>query len=256
VPEDQASYGEFCDWGHWSGTSWRGHTDLPPGYWVYVAPHWYIFGQAKGDPVLPAPPKSPAVKRSWGPEQATGRPDTDRAGDVPTAWASKTADGQDEWLRLHYADAVVPAAVHVYETYNPGALRRITARRPDGREVPLFSGDDPVDVGSGKGVAAIAVQADFATNCITLHLASKEVPGWNEIDAVALLDNSEREHWAVAAEASSTWASRYTPAPVVQINPATNRLRIEQLETQVQQLRAEVEQLRKGLRRRTPDPME
>lgn len=43
VPEDQGFYGDFYDWGSWSGTSWRGHTDLPPGYWVYVFPHWYIW---------------------------------------------------------------------------------------------------------------------------------------------------------------------------------------------------------------------
>ncbi len=43
VPEDRGFYGEFYDWGYWSGTSWQGHTDLPPGYWVYVFPHWYIW---------------------------------------------------------------------------------------------------------------------------------------------------------------------------------------------------------------------
>jgi hypothetical protein len=48
VERDRASYGEFYDWGHWSGTSWAGYKDLPPGYWVYVAPNWYIFGKAEG----------------------------------------------------------------------------------------------------------------------------------------------------------------------------------------------------------------
>jgi len=43
VPEDQGVCTDFCDWGHWSGTSWQGHTDLPAGYWVYVFPHWYIW---------------------------------------------------------------------------------------------------------------------------------------------------------------------------------------------------------------------
>jgi hypothetical protein len=94
------------------------------------------------------------------------------------------------------------------------------------------------------------VEADFKTNCITLHLRSKNVPGWNEIDAVALLDMSENKQWAAAAEASSTWASPRSPAPVVQNIPASNRQRIERLETEVQRLRAEVEQLRKAVRQR------
>ena len=43
VPKDEASYGLFRDDGYWSGTSYRGSTELPPGYWVYVAPTWYIW---------------------------------------------------------------------------------------------------------------------------------------------------------------------------------------------------------------------
>ena len=48
VEKDQGSYGEFYDYGYWSGTAWAGYKDLPPGYWVYVAPNWYIFGSTKG----------------------------------------------------------------------------------------------------------------------------------------------------------------------------------------------------------------
>lgn len=47
VEGDKASYGEFSDYGHYTGTSYAGHSNLPPGYWVYVAPHWYIWGEMK-----------------------------------------------------------------------------------------------------------------------------------------------------------------------------------------------------------------
>src|SRR5688572_23368792 len=36
--------------------------------------------------------------RPWGPEQATGKPDTPWNGDIKTAWASETQDDEDEWL--------------------------------------------------------------------------------------------------------------------------------------------------------------
>jgi hypothetical protein len=45
VPEDQASYGTYYDYGYWSGSSWKGYQNLPQGYWVYVYPNWYIWGQ-------------------------------------------------------------------------------------------------------------------------------------------------------------------------------------------------------------------
>jgi hypothetical protein len=43
VPQDKASYGLFSDYGMYTGDSWAGYNNLPPGYWVYVYPHWYIW---------------------------------------------------------------------------------------------------------------------------------------------------------------------------------------------------------------------
>jgi gas vesicle protein len=47
VPRDKQSYGEFHDYGHFEGSEWAGFTDLPAGYWVYLSPHWYIWGETK-----------------------------------------------------------------------------------------------------------------------------------------------------------------------------------------------------------------
>lgn len=45
VPQDLANYGEFSDYGYYTGTSYAGYDDLPIGFWVYVHPHWYIWGE-------------------------------------------------------------------------------------------------------------------------------------------------------------------------------------------------------------------
>jgi hypothetical protein len=238
VEGDLATYGEFHDWGYWSGTSWRGHTGLPPGYWVYITPYWYIFGESDETPPPVEPP--PVGKRSWGPEQVTGEPDTPQAGDHSTAWAASTADGQDEWLRLRYRRAVTPTAVHVYESYNPGALYRITATDSSGRETEIWLGEDPVPVGSGMGKAAVPVATGFQTDCITIYLKSSVVRSWNEIDAVGLLDSSENVQWAVSATASSSYADRTSTGPT----PQSNRQRIERLEAEVGSLRTELRLLR------------
>ena len=197
VAEDVDSYTAFNDFGYSTGTSYRGYEDLQPGYWVYVEPYWYLWRDLAS---------TPKMKRAWGPEQATGAPDTNAAGDIQTAWASLTPDGQDEWLLLEYATPVVPKEVHVYETYNPGAVYRVTAFRLDGTEVEVWKGQDPTPVGSDKGVSKIPVKANFKTNRVKIYLASKEVPGWNEIDAVGLIDAAGKTQWAVAADASSTFA--------------------------------------------------
>lgn len=44
--EDRELYGEVRDYGRWEGREYQGHANLPVGYWVYVAPNWYIWGDA------------------------------------------------------------------------------------------------------------------------------------------------------------------------------------------------------------------
>jgi hypothetical protein len=203
APEDQATYGEVYDYGFWSGTTYKSATDLKPGYWVYLHPNWYVWKAVA----------SKMAGRAWGPEQATGEPNTFEAGDLRTAWASLGEDDQDEWLLLSYAEAVTPSAVLVHETYNPGALVKVAALRPDGSEVVVWTGKDPLEPGSGKGVAIIPFRTEFKTDRLKLYLDSKGVKGWNEIDAVGLVDEFGKTGWAVSAEASSTYATSPAPPP-------------------------------------------
>ncbi len=45
-PRDQGSYGEFRDYGWWGGGPWCGQTGKA-GYWVWVAPNWYVWAGRK-----------------------------------------------------------------------------------------------------------------------------------------------------------------------------------------------------------------
>ena len=64
---DDSTYGHV--WCPRESADWRPYYD---GHWVWVEPYWYIWRDIKAD-VGP--------KRAWGPEQATGEPDTNEAGD-------------------------------------------------------------------------------------------------------------------------------------------------------------------------------
>lgn len=48
VEPDYIQFGALHERGWQSGGSYRGHADLPDGYWVYLYPHWYIWGQGRG----------------------------------------------------------------------------------------------------------------------------------------------------------------------------------------------------------------
>ncbi len=150
-----------------------------------------------------------AAKRDWGPEQACGPPDTRTAGDQTTAWASRTQDGQPEWLLLGFDVPVAATSIRIHETYNPGAIVRIAAVAPNGSESLLWAGQNPTDAEWRE--LNVPLSSPVPIQKLKLYLDSPAVPGWNEIDAVGLCAADRRIHWAVTAEASSTFASGQAP---------------------------------------------
>jgi hypothetical protein len=45
-PQDSGQYGEFCDYGYWSGNTWCGQA-VKSGFWVWVPPNWYVWQYKK-----------------------------------------------------------------------------------------------------------------------------------------------------------------------------------------------------------------
>ena len=114
------------------------------------------------------------------------------------------------------------------------------------------------------GLSEIPIRTNFKTNRVKIYLDSPSVPGWNEIDAVGLRDKAKKTHWAVAADASTTYAAPYPPAgqpittfPILEdgaVQPALGAMdraklqaaenRIQKLEDEVQTLKNAVEELK------------
>jgi len=153
---------------------------------------------------LPPPPPAtiPAGTRSWGPEQATGKPDTRGYGDLPTAWATQNPDGGAEWLELSYEQAKPIQKIRVYCTFNPGALVKITTFQADGQEVVFWEGEQPPK--DELEVFEVVVKGEApSTQKIKLYFDTKRKSGWNEIDAVEMVAVDGAVQWAKEAKASS-----------------------------------------------------
>jgi len=54
--KDRERYGRFKEFGYWGGGAWCGKQGKA-GYWVWVAPNWYIWAN-KGNPKYNIPPKA------------------------------------------------------------------------------------------------------------------------------------------------------------------------------------------------------
>lgn len=69
VPGDRNSFGEFKDFGPYPKCSYGEHKDLPAGYWVYLNPNWYIWGEMNGkgasdEPLRPVSNQQPAIPQA------------------------------------------------------------------------------------------------------------------------------------------------------------------------------------------------
>lgn len=48
LPEDLKPYGKFHEYGYCNCPQWRSYKGIPPGYWIYVYPKWYIWRDCVG----------------------------------------------------------------------------------------------------------------------------------------------------------------------------------------------------------------
>jgi len=144
---------------------------------------------------------------AWSAWQATGAPDAVLGGDSSMAWCPATADGQKEWLILDYPQPMTPKFVDVYENYCGGMVTRVTVFKENGDEVDAWRGQDPIPAVLGScGVATIPLDVSFKTQRIKLYLDSPAAVGWNEVDAVGLIDAEGNKQWACDVQESSSYA--------------------------------------------------
>jgi len=124
----------------------------------------------------------------WSADRALGPPDVyPDAVDSPNAWASLTADGQPEHVDLQFSDPAPIDFVSVYETLNPGAVSAVLVMNPGtGMFESVWSGTAASSPDPARIFSVTFPQTSYPVGVVRIQLDSPSVPGWNEIDAVAI----------------------------------------------------------------------
>jgi hypothetical protein len=129
-------------------------------------------------------------KDSWSAMQATGEPDTRGCGDLMTAWASATATEQAE-LTVMFDEAVIPSAINIYQTYNPGSITQVAVIDAETGDLLIIEDSaDMIDSTPCPRVHSIVLKNDEESpvvNGVVITLDQSIGGGWNEIDAVELI---------------------------------------------------------------------
>jgi hypothetical protein len=127
----------------------------------------------------------------YGAVQALGEPNVfPNYGDDTKAWSPRTENGQREHLVLGYNDPIPVAGVAIYETYHPGAVDKVLLRNAaSGDWVEVWSGTAAAEPEEARVFLVSFPKTAFAVDGVRIELDSPNVPGWNEIDAVAIMDS-------------------------------------------------------------------
>lgn len=132
-------------------------------------------------------------EQSWSARQVLGAPNVyPQHGDLAQAWASKTADEQDEWIEVGFDNPRAASAVEIYETFNPGAVASVELVTTTGRRITMLAPSLDVD----RSAQAIHTSIPMACTsepiaAVRINLSSTTVRGWNEIDAIGLVSCTE-----------------------------------------------------------------
>lgn len=68
LPGDVERYGQFNDFGYWKGGAYESIPNAPAGYWVYVAPDWYVW-KSVAQPPQPEQPEQSRPSEHHAPQE-------------------------------------------------------------------------------------------------------------------------------------------------------------------------------------------
>ncbi len=123
---------------------------------------------------------------SWAADRVLGAPDVFPGhGDNANAWASLGADDGEEWLEVGYSQPTRISAVDVFETYNPGAISAVDMITASGEHITAYQGAPRANGSANKLHIDVGCTAEPIV-AVRVQIASTQVAGWNELDAIGV----------------------------------------------------------------------
>ena len=124
---------------------------------------------------------------NWSAQRVLGAPDVyPQHGDLVNAWASRGADDADEWIEVGYAQPMRASAVEIYETFNPGAVTAIELVTASGKHISAYQAAPLANGQRANKLRAEVACTDEPVVAVNVRIASRQVAGWNELDAIGL----------------------------------------------------------------------
>ena len=125
---------------------------------------------------------------SWSAGKVLGEPDTyPKYGDFASTWAPSDRNSGNEFIEVSFDETKEAAGFRIYETYNPGAIKRVLARDTNGTLHTMWEGNPEVKEPTARIFEFSFAKTAYKVASLRVELDTSAVNGWNEVDAIALI---------------------------------------------------------------------
>ncbi|XP_048237285.1 uncharacterized protein LOC125372159 [Haliotis rufescens] len=122
-----------------------------------------------------------------GAAKITGAPDVyPNYGDLAGNWASKNWSKGDEWIKVKIAQLMFILQIDVYETYNAGGIKEISAKRHTGTWGVIWTTPQLIKITTSR-INSITPQINYATDQLWITTSGTAAQYWVELDAVKVI---------------------------------------------------------------------
>ncbi len=121
--------------------------------------------------------------------QALREPNTHLCGDFVTAW-KPSEDEDTAWISLSFSSSIMPEEIHVYQSFQPGQIRRIEVETLEDETLIVFDAQSEERGLAGSCPAENVFWIDQVESYIsTVHISIERIHGepWTQIDAVSVV---------------------------------------------------------------------
>lgn len=143
--------------------------------------------------------------------QIIGLPDVyPNIGHHPGAWASSTQNSSREYVVLGYRDATPINYIHIYQTFNPRAIDTVYVKNETTGNFQIVYASAASNAVNASPLLKINFPlTTFNVKEIRIALNNAAIANYNEIDAVAIGDNTRLPYWGYSWSPSDTTTANF-----------------------------------------------
>ncbi|XP_076075167.1 uncharacterized protein LOC143046075 isoform X1 [Mytilus galloprovincialis] len=153
---------------------------------------------------------------NWAADSVIGKPRVyPKYGDIPGAWAQGKKDSK-QFIEVEFEQEMYIQKIEIYETYHAGAVKTISARKPDNGYEVIWKTKSVTNINSSRIFSPNFKALSFLCKVLRIDIDCLASKSWVEIDSIKITGTVPHPH------------NQTTPLPAINSQPVHNPNNVDQ----------------------------